>query len=84
MYPNGRETGCRQSKVAVFLNKPKGREPLKRLVECKDAVYHRSTILRAIYSKIQKFKYSKIQEFNSIFTGVGYKNYSVVFCVSAF
>lgn len=36
MYPNGRETGCRQSKVAVFLNKPKGREPLKRLVELQD------------------------------------------------
>jgi hypothetical protein len=84
MDANGRETGCRHSKVAVLPNKPKGREPLKPLAGRKDAVYHRNTILRAIYSRIQKFKYSKIQEFNSIFTGVGFKNYSVGFCVSVY
>jgi hypothetical protein len=39
MDANGRETGCRHSKVAVFLNKPKGREPLNRLVELQDVFY---------------------------------------------
>ena len=32
--------------------------------------------------KIQKFKNSKIQEFNSAKTGIGFKKYSVAFCVS--
>jgi hypothetical protein len=36
MDANGRETCCRQSKVAVFLNKPKKRELLERLAELQD------------------------------------------------
>lgn len=39
MDANGRETCCRQSKVAVFLNKPKKRELLERLAELQDVFY---------------------------------------------